>query len=314
MAQAEQGEQPLKIRRHILVLMLGWTVATAVSLSWNVVHVHSGMLELARTQTRVAHARDVLYRRWNAVHGGVYVPVTASTRPNPYLAVKERELRTSSGRILTLVNPAYMTRQVHTLAHRAKEVGGHITSLRPIRPANAPDAWEKQALMLLARRVPEVSEVQVLNGQRQMRLMRPLFTEKGCLKCHAVHGFKIGQIRGGISVAVPMRPFDDSRQAQLWRLGLGHSGLWLLGMLALALGGRRLQGQIDARRRAEHEVTTLSGLLPICSGCKKIRDDEQRWVRIDRYITEHSEAEFTHGLCPDCLERLYPEHTGDQHD
>ncbi len=59
-------------------------------------------------------------------------------------------------------------------------------------------------------------------------------------------------------------------------------------------------------QKALAEVRTLSGLLPICSSCKKIRDDEGYWTEVEIYILEHSDADFTHGLCPDCAERLYP--------
>ncbi|MCH8328464.1 MAG: hypothetical protein IID15_08100 [Candidatus Marinimicrobia bacterium] len=54
-------------------------------------------------------------------------------------------------------------------------------------------------------------------------------------------------------------------------------------------------------------VKTLSGMLPICANCKKVRDDQGYWEQIEHYITEHSEAEFTHGICPDCARELYPE-------
>ncbi|MEN6319297.1 MAG: hypothetical protein ABFD82_11150 [Syntrophaceae bacterium] len=55
-------------------------------------------------------------------------------------------------------------------------------------------------------------------------------------------------------------------------------------------------------------IKTLRGLLPICASCKKVRDDKGYWSQIESYITEHSEAEFSHGLCPDCMEKLYPEY------
>ena len=54
-------------------------------------------------------------------------------------------------------------------------------------------------------------------------------------------------------------------------------------------------------------VKLLSGLLPICAGCKKIRDDQGYWEQVEAYIQSHSEATFTHGLCPDCIRKLYPE-------
>lgn len=60
-------------------------------------------------------------------------------------------------------------------------------------------------------------------------------------------------------------------------------------------------------RKALSDVTTLSGLLPICSSCKKIRDDKGYWNQLEHYISSHSEASFTHGICPDCAKALYPE-------
>ena len=58
---------------------------------------------------------------------------------------------------------------------------------------------------------------------------------------------------------------------------------------------------------ALEEVKTLSGFLPICASCKKIRDDKGYWNQIEAYISEHSEAEFSHGICPECAHNLYPE-------
>ena len=63
---------------------------------------------------------------------------------------------------------------------------------------------------------------------------------------------------------------------------------------------------ISELQKALKEVKTLSGLIPICSSCKKIRDDKGFWNQLELYIREHSEAEFSHGICPDCVEKLYP--------
>ncbi len=64
---------------------------------------------------------------------------------------------------------------------------------------------------------------------------------------------------------------------------------------------------ITSLKRAQEKVKTLSGLLPICSHCKKIRDDKGYWTQIESYIHDHSEAEFSHGICDDCLEKYYPD-------
>jgi len=76
----------------------------------------------------------------------------------------------------------------------------------------------------------------------------------------------------------------------------------------------KLKAEIDNRKRREKEleealsqIKALKGLLPICASCKKIRKDDGYWQQIESYIREHSEAEFSHGMCPDCAKRLYPE-------
>ncbi|MDP2877371.1 MAG: hypothetical protein Q8O00_14385, partial [Holophaga sp.] len=63
---------------------------------------------------------------------------------------------------------------------------------------------------------------------------------------------------------------------------------------------------IESLQAALLQVRTLSGLLPICAHCKKIRDDDGYWTQIECYIREHSQAEFTHGICPDCKEVFFP--------
>ncbi len=75
-----------------------------------------------------------------------------------------------------------------------------------------------------------------------------------------------------------------------------------------------LQEELVRRRRAQEElqgalqsVKTLSGLLPICASCKKIRDDSGYWTQVERYLTEHTQAQFSHGMCPECFSHLYPE-------
>ena len=79
--------------------------------------------------------------------------------------------------------------------------------------------------------------------------------------------------------------------------------------------------EIEQRRKAEAEqgrlieelqaalaqVKQLSGMLPICANCKKIRDDQGYWQQVEQYLVEHSDAHFSHSLCPDCIKKLYPE-------
>ncbi|MGD8563607.1 MAG: hypothetical protein PVG03_13765, partial [Desulfarculaceae bacterium] len=63
----------------------------------------------------------------------------------------------------------------------------------------------------------------------------------------------------------------------------------------------------QALTKALKKIKTLSGLLPICSSCKKIRDDKGYWNQVEDYVAEHTEASFSHSICPECMERLYPQ-------
>lgn len=82
---------------------------------------------------------------------------------------------------------------------------------------------------------------------------------------------------------------------------------------AIVIAMARFHDLITLRRLNEAlqtslaKVKSLSGLLPICAACKKIRDDQGYWEQVEVYIRDHSEAEFTHGMCPDCMVKFYPD-------
>lgn len=69
---------------------------------------------------------------------------------------------------------------------------------------------------------------------------------------------------------------------------------------------RALQVALTEREKMQREIKTLSGLLPICASCKSIRDSEQKWHPLEKYVSEHCDASFTHGMCPVCLAKYYP--------
>jgi PAS domain S-box-containing protein len=435
---------PRQLRRVTWLCFALWTLAMAASVAWNTHLLRDAMWEAATTDARSDFDKDVVYRRWATLHGGVYVPVTARTSPNPYLTnVVERDLVTPSGRRLTLMNPDDITRRVHELEVQESDRQGHLTSLKPLRPENAPDSWEAAALRAFGQGRAEVSSRETLNGQPYLRLMKPLVTEAGCLQCHTADGHQEGGIRGGISAAVPLEPYLALARLRTTHIALAHAGLWALGALGIFLTAHQMRQHLDKQMQAEEKlqqlswaveqspasivitnlagdieyanpklvavtgytlaevlgknprvlksgekspeayrelwqtitagkewrgefhnkkkngelywesasispirdlagrithyvavkeeitarkqieaerdqliqdlqkavanVKSLSGLLPICAGCKKIRDDKGYWSQVESYVQEHSEATFTHALCPDCIRKYYPE-------
>lgn len=252
--KVKSRSQPVHLKYYTWALVFAWTACVFASLWWNIDQQDKETLEVARSSARVAYEKDVVYRRWNAEHGGVYVAVTEKTPPNPQLKVVERDITTPSGKALTLINPAYMTRQVHELAMKTSGVKGHITSLNPIRPENSPDSWETQALKAFQLGKNEASSIEKMEGADYLRLMRPLITEGGCLKCHAAQGYKVGDIRGGISVSIPMTPLEAIKRSHLFTLYLGHGLLWVIGIAGMGIGMYILSRQIASRQRAEEKL------------------------------------------------------------
>jgi len=73
-----------------------------------------------------------------------------------------------------------------------------------------------------------------------------------------------------------------------------------------------LAAKVDELRLAIEQVKTLRGILPICASCKNIRDDRGFWSRVESYVRDHTEAEFSHAVCPDCMKKLYPQFADDE--
>ncbi len=106
-------------------------------------------------------------------------------------------------------------------------------------------------------------------------------------------------------------PFSAAWNANWWFWHLQRLGAYLVVLYFLFRAFHRIAQERERLIIQLHdtiaEVNQLSGLLPICASCKKIRDENDRWKHIETYISEHSEAEFSHGLCPDCSRKAFSE-------
>ncbi len=153
-----------------------------------------------KTRARSHYHNILLTRRWNAQYGGVFVEKKPGMGSNPYL--ENPDIHTEDGKTYTKKNPALMTREISVLANNSGMYSFHITSLKPLNPGNAPDAFETKALKSFESGALEVMTKEDINGKTYFRSMAPLFTEKPCLSCHAKQGYtgKKGEVRGGISV------------------------------------------------------------------------------------------------------------------
>ncbi len=184
----------------IVIFLVTWAVAF-LSYSWNVREVEKNINEVVKNQARAFFSELITTRVWNAGHGGVYVPVTDDIQPNKYLDIPNRDIYTTDSILLTKINPAFMTRLIAEIAEKKDGIKYHITSLKPIRPENKADKWESESLLEFEKGTKEV--FQYFEKDTFYRYMSPLPVVKACMKCHEKQGYKIGDIRGGISVTIP---------------------------------------------------------------------------------------------------------------
>ncbi len=223
------------INRDMIGLIGIWTILIGGSLFFNIHTQQKTTVKLALSQAEAGFERDQLFRRWGAIKGGTYVPITEATQPNPYLKVPERDISTPSGQKLTLLNPAFMMRQINELGEESDGIHGHLTSLKPLRPENAADSWETVALQAFEEGETEMVSVELFQGEPHLRLMRPFVVNKVCLKCHAHQGYKIGDIRGGTSVSVALAPFQAMARTNIVTTIAWHFATWILGILGIVM-------------------------------------------------------------------------------
>lgn len=203
----------------------------------------------------------VFTRAWNASHGGVYVPITEHVQPNEYLDHPLRDVTTTDGMALTMVNPAYMTRLIAEIAAAESGTRFRITSLRPVQPANKPDRWEAQGLHAFERGEKEHIAVTQAGGTQELRYMAPLVVTKACLSCHEKQDYKLGDIRGGISISVPYAPIEAAVLTNRHRAQATHLAVFalvlVLGWILLEMLRRRwfeLHGTFKDLENSQHQL------------------------------------------------------------
>jgi hypothetical protein len=303
-----------------LLIGIVWTIFIASFLILAIKSGNDNTNAITLAEARAFFKQVVLTRYWNSIHGGVYVPVTKETQPNPYLDVPHRDVMTKDGQLLTLINPAYMTRQIADIALTRGQIQFHITSLKPIRPGNAPEDWEAKALRNFSAKSDEYYEWWLPSEKQKktFRYMAPLWTDRPCLTCHSKQSYTEGDLRGGISVTIPANDILSQRDLHNRLLFFGYFLIWAIGISGVFLSFRLSRGEytershlIEKLETALKDVRTLKGFIPICASCKKVRNDEGYWDQIEEYIRDRSEAEFTHGICPDCMKKLYPQFVKD---
>jgi diguanylate cyclase (GGDEF)-like protein len=218
----------------VVLFLMGIFIAFAVQTS--------RLISEQYLSTARAHFKNiVLTRRWNAKHGGVFVKKGPDNPSNPYL--ENPDITAVDGTVYTMKNPALMTREISEYARQSGDFIYHITSLMPLNPGNAPDDFEREALKGFESGDKE-KQTLIRDKERAIyRYMAPLDVEDSCMPCHAKQGYRVGDVRGGISVTFDVTATEKKMARNRFGfIGLGIAAtLLLLGIilfLILRLAGR----------------------------------------------------------------------------
>jgi CheY-like chemotaxis protein len=204
------------------------------------------------------------------------------------------------------------------LLERELQQGGFITSIQRVETEAAIraalESWEWD-VVICDYSLPQIGGLKALSIYRQMGLDMPFIIVSGAIGEEiAVQMMRAGAhdyvmkdnlARLGTAVRRELDAAHERRARREAQAEVAH-------LAALAEARRQQEDQerlqlIQDLSEALERVKTLSGLLPICAGCKKIRNDAGSWQAIELYIKEHSNAEFSHGLCPECARHYYPD-------
>ncbi len=160
------------------------------------------ILRQAEQQARMLYKQILLTRQWASDHNGLFIMQRQGVEANPYLDLPT--ITDTLGHTYFMRNPAMITRELAAYAKKDGLGFFRVTSLQPVNPENFPDAFEKAALESFIQGRQEVIDVDQSEMGKVVRFIAPLLVTESCLGCHAKHGYSLGDIRGGLSITIPI--------------------------------------------------------------------------------------------------------------
>ncbi|MBA3007147.1 MAG: diguanylate cyclase [Desulfocapsa sp.] len=239
----------------ISTLILGGTFI------WFYLRTEKLSLKLIHQQAQSLFQQVVLTRRWVTQHGGVFVKVQPGVNPNPFLTKLpglKVNIKDQDGVKYTLRNPGLVTREISQLANQSGLFTARITSLKPVNMlTNSPDEFEREALKLLEEGRNEVAKIQKTSQGTIYRYIAPLYYEQTCNRCHSQQGYEDGDIRGGISISIPMDKLVlEMQQTRLYTI-IAVIGIFITLALILLIITRRFLKELNI---AHEELVNLASV------------------------------------------------------
>lgn len=241
-----------------------FAVVIIIALSYGTLLVYSAHLQnrlvlgQAEQQARMLYRQILLTRQWIADHQGLFLVQSSTTPPNPFL--HEPLITTMDGMVLVKRNPAMVTRELSEYAAQSGMGWFRVSSLKPVNPGNTPDPFERQSLLNFAQGSHEQIHIERNQTGKVLRYAAPLITEPSCLSCHSEQGYHPGDIRGVLSVTIPIGWADQAihhNNQTIFALGL--FSILAAGLIMYLLFGRLVSRPIG---QLVHAMTVFPAQQP----------------------------------------------------
>jgi len=161
----------------------------------------------AQRQARMLYNQILITRQWVSEHNGLFIIKKEGVESNPFLELPI--IVDENGNEYVMRNPAMVTRELSEYSSNKGLGSFHVTSLRPINPANIPNEYERDCMVHFEQGSPESIEIKNTPDGRVVSYMAPLKVKDSCLGCHARHGYSKGDIRGALSITIPIAWADE---------------------------------------------------------------------------------------------------------
>ena len=242
------------LRLSLWLILFFWIIIILTSFIWNYFDCQQRYQQLAGLMADTHFDKEKALRLWVASRGGVYVSVDERNPPNPLLQDVEARDIILSDKSLTLVPGFHLVRQLREEFPDLYKVRGDTVSLNPLRKENSPDEWQKKALESFQAGGKEVREFAAISCEPYLRMMRPHYAQKDCLKCHGKQGYKEGDILGGVEVSLPVRGFLERQKQRTAGMVVSHGAIFAVGLIGIVIGIRSISQKETARNAVQRAL------------------------------------------------------------
>ena len=238
-----------RLTKLFISLGLGFTMILGVLFAMAWYYEQESVVEMAMATARTSAGKDLLYRDFLVRQGAVYMAMD-KIGPEENLVRPDRDIAKPDGTMLTMVTPKRFLNLITAADAESFSFKAAIKTFIPLGTEDIPDSWEERSLQALRAGALEVGELKVVAGESVLRYMRPAYATPTCVRNRPGTGLQEGDLLGGMSLQVPMAPYQEIFGRHIRLIALIMSLFWLTGLVSLLIVLRCLSGQNQSLRAA----------------------------------------------------------------